>query len=450
MEPVAKPAPHAAKTDVRPNSRIIGISHRVKQKKDQEPRPTLVAVMDRGTKSVQNFKLETEQDELDFLNGQCPIKWRDVKPGEDISAIPEHQVVFRDPVEDENVFGRHASQCVFHSPVNAKIEPKLVKVAKQVPSAWIGLETGDAVAMTLGGSGDYFAYALSRKLEDMHGAVVRIPPFKLKDHRGEGSKDSDPTLLAQVALEHPAEFYETFVRDRGIIRLRIAYRNWMETMKARMGCEQRLGQHAIGIAFCNEEGKFPEGSLEKAAAELKANDPILQALLAEEAKALKELEKAVYDLDVWDKVFEPIPGIGPRIAARIINAIIDIRRFKKASQLVAFLGVHVLKDGKFARRRNNQIANWHPDGRQALYLLADQFNRQAKRDTRWGNYLIKMKVELRKRHPVVETSEGGKKRYTDGHIHKTAIWRTLTRFAEFLHREWWKLEKSVAEAGSQE
>ena len=45
---------------------------------------------------------------------------------------------------------------------------------------------------------------------------------------------------------------------------------------------------------------------------------------------------------------------------------------------------------------------------------------------------------------------GGKdktiKRYTKGHIHKMAIWRSLTRFVESLHREWWKLERSAAES----
>lgn len=39
---------------------------------------------------------------------------------------------------------------------------------------------------------------------------------------------------------------------------------------------------------------------------------------------------------------------------------------------------------------------------------------------------------------------GGKKRYSDAHINKMAEWRTLSRFVERLHREWWQLERSYA------
>ena len=57
----------------------------------------------------------------------------------------------------------------------------------------------------------------------------------------------------------------------------------------------------------------------------------------------------------------------------------------------------------------------------------------------WGKKLREYKVKLREKHPeVVEV--GGKKRYTDGHIHKMALWRTITKFAEWLYNEWWKLE----------
>ncbi len=44
-------------------------------------------------------------------------------------------------------------------------------------------------------------------------------------------------------------------------------------------------------------------------------------------------------------------------------------------------------------------------------------------------------------HPEVVETEAGKKRYTKGHIHKMAVQRTLTKFVEWLWREWWKLEK---------
>lgn len=442
------------------SGRIIGISHRIKRKKDHEARPTLVAIMDESG-AVKSFELATEQEELDFLNHQCAVKWRPVNPKEDIAGVMkslEHQVIFRAAKAEDALVERHPSQCRYEMKrpkgmAAASSIKELVEVATDIPIEWIGIRTGDTVAMALGGSGDYFSFALSRKLSTMNGMVLRVPPFKLKECRADAPKDHDAMLLASMAAKSHEDFYETHVRDRGIIRLRNQYRGWMDTMKARIACEQRLFGRHIGLTFCSESGGFPEGSIEKAFAARKATDPILQALLAEEARAEKELEKAVYALDIWKKVFEPIPGVGPKIAARIVNAVIDIRRFKTAPQFVKFLGVHVNptqpRHLQFPRRRNGQIANWHPDGRQALFLLSDQFNRQAKKGTKWGNYLIKTKAALRKRHPEVVV-EDGKKRYTNGHIHKMAVWRTLTRFAEWLHANWWKLERSAAEAGSKE
>jgi hypothetical protein len=92
-----------------------------------------------------------------------------------------------------------------------------------------------------------------------------------------------------------------------------------------------------------------------------------------------------------------------------------------------------------ARQRRGQVSNWNRDVRQSLFLLGDQFNRRP--TSFWGNKLLENKKTLRERHPEVVTNENGKKRYTDGHIHKLATWMTLRQFLKFLHREWWALEK---------
>lgn len=129
-------------------------------------------------------------------------------------------------------------------------------------------------------------------------------------------------------------------------------------------------------------------------------------------------------------------------------------RQRGIAKLAAFCGVHVLRGGKyqdvppeksFPRRRGGALANWNTLARQALYLLGDQFNRRP--DSPWGQRLIAAKARLRAIHPepVVVKKNGpddkGTKRYTDGHIHKMAIWRTLTRFVSWLFREWRRLER---------
>ncbi len=313
-----------------------------------------------------------------------------------------------------------------------------------------GLKAGDVVGMMLGGSGDYFSYALARRGEEIGAEVHRIPPFLLKAKRGSDDMTNDAPLLAGLVEREPSLFYPVYLRERSQIGVRELLNVRLDAMKARIACEQRLRQRLIGEIFCNPEGRYPEGSLEKIFDERKANDRILIALEEEEGFSEKKLTKAVEQLAIYKALRSEVTGLGPMIATRLICAIQDIRRFSTAAKLKAFCSVHVLKDGRFARSRTGENCNWHPGARQALYLLADQFNRQAKAGTKWGDYLILCKKRLRERHPVKEQVEklvkGKMKKvwiYTDGHIHKMGIWRCLTRFVEWLFMAWWKLERET-------
>lgn len=301
-----------------------------------------------------------------------------------------------------------------------------------------GLTAGDNVALILGGSGDRLAFALSRRADEVAAKVFRIPAFQLKGLRPGDDKDQDAGLLAKTLKEKPELFYPVGPRDRKLIWAIECFRARQEAMKARIACEQRLFSNFIGRVFCRENGLFPEGSIEVQFNLEKANDAILKALEQEEAKRERSLLRALEELEVYNEVFNKIEGCGPAIGGRLIAAIQDIRRFETDSQLKAFCGVHILDDGRFARRRHGEVANWHPDARQALYLLADQFKYRP--NTPWGQKLREYKAKLREKHPEVEIVNG-KKRYTDGHIHKMALWRTVTKFVEWLWKEWWELEK---------
>lgn len=416
--------------------RYIGVQHRVKMTAEEEARPTRVCILS-GDKTTE-FELATEQDELDFAFTLFPVAWRAPESYEDMADFPPHHVKWRTLRKNEKTpTGVHRSQL--------REGEKGLERAVQVPSRHDGLKEGDIVAMILGGSGDYFAYALARRGEEAGTSVMRIPPFIFAKHRENGNKDKDAQLLAELVRTSPDLFYQVDVRDRALIRVREALIARTDAMKARIACEQRLRQRIIGEVFCQPDGLYPEGGIEKLYDERRANDVIFGALAAEEKRRESELKKALDGLDIYHKLFEPIEGCGPMIAARIISAVIDIRRFEKDAKLKAFCGVHVQNDGRFARRRQGQVANWHPDARQALFLLADQFNRRP--NSEWGRYFRQMKQNLRERHPEpveVESSSGnGKvKRYTDGHIHKMAAWRTLTRFVEWLHGAWWDLERA--------
>lgn len=311
-------------------------------------------------------------------------------------------------------------------------------LAVKVPTAYDGLTAGDTVGMLLGGSGDMLAYALSRRGEQISARVFRVPPHVFqKLHEITGQDKNEATFLAELVQIDPQHFYPVKARDRDLIILRHLLRLRTEAMQARIGCEQRLSQHVIGLVFCNPDSLYPEGALSKALEGQRANGAILQALTQEEIERERALIRCVEGLNVYRRLFAPITGCGPLIAARLIAAIGDIRRFPTAAAIKAFCGVHVV-DSKLPRRRHGQVANWHPDARQALYLLADQFNRRP--DSDWGIALRRVKAQLRVAHPEA-IEEDGKSKYSDGHIHKMAIWRTLTKFTEWLFEEWWRLER---------
>ncbi len=364
-------------------NRFIGIQHRVKTTAKGEGHPTRAAIIE-GKKTI-TVELKDEQAELDFINS---------------------------------------------------------------------LQAGDVVGMILGGSGDYLAYAASTVAKRVGAVVYRLPTYKLKEYRevmlGAGTakakqKDGDHLLLAQLVRDVPWHFHPLAETDENLIMVRIAWRSLWEAMQARMAAEQRFRQNFIGRAFTSPGGLYPEGGIEQAFKEAKANDRILSALYAEEAELERKLKKALEKTSVYNDLFLPLEGVGPKIAGRIISAVIDVRRFATAPKLKKFMGVHVNVDGSFPRRRHGQVANWHGDARQALYLLGDQFNRRP--DSQWGKYLRQMKQKLREKYPEpVMVNRGSEEKprmvkcYTNGHIHKMATWRTLTRFVEWLHEEWLELE----------
>ena len=75
---------------------------------------------------------------------------------------------------------------------------------------------------------------------------------------------------------------------------------------------------------------------------------------------------------LWEKVFGPIPGVGPLIAAPLIAEIADIRNYRSDAALKAAAGYHHFEDGTRARKVAGRVANWKPRLKQAVYLWTQQ------------------------------------------------------------------------------
>lgn len=312
-------------------TRIIGIRHRRKRTKEGEARPTTVAIVE-GGKTV-THDLENETAELDFLMRRLPVAWRKVSDEEEIVYLTDESTVgvrvrqckWHKAKADEDVTKLHTSHVLLiNDPESGK--PTII-VVTQVPMAFEGLEGGDTVGMVLGGSGDRFAAALSKRAEEIEAQVFRLPPFTLAEKRGAASKDDDHLLLADLLQTSLALFYLVRRRDRDMIRVKEALSLRMSAMKSRIACGQRLEQRMVGRIFLNEEGHFPEGVIEDLAVAELANDEIYSGNITEEKRYDREMEREVKKMALWDQVFVDIVGCGPRLAAGLIVPISDIRRF---------------------------------------------------------------------------------------------------------------------------
>lgn len=389
--------------------RIIGIRHRVKRTVEGEARPTEVAIFDETDGGLPKIlKLDDELAELDFIFGRFPVSYREVTYP--VPSVPSRHIKTKKAKNDD---GEEITKTFY-------------------PDKYDGLANGDIVVSILGGSGRRMVYSLSRKADFVRAKIFWISSGVLNRFR-EGDKEKDAENVARLFVRQPDLFYEVTIKDRELIILRERLDARVDAMKARIACEQRLTTRTIGNIFCSEEGMYPEGELEEIFDEEKSSDTIFQSLLAEEKSREKELTTFVTEMDIYKSLFEPIEGCGPMIASRIIASVGDIRRFEgNVAKFKAYCGVH-LRDGKFARRRNDEAANWSNEIRQAMYLLGEQFNRRP--NSVWGIRFREIKEKMRVNHPEA-VGENGKKKYTPIHIHKMAKWRTLTKFAEWLFREW--------------
>lgn len=160
---------------------------------------------------------------------------------------------------------------------------------------------------------------------------LALPPRKLKEFRerlGKTNKDDDADVLIELYLADSRTFYNVERRDRAMIRAREANRALTTAMKVRIACEQRIRASLVGDIFCSEEGGYSEGEIEQLYDEAKANDVVLNNLLSEERKRENRLVLELAQVPIYCQLFEPIEGVGPKIAARILVNIGDIRLFQ--------------------------------------------------------------------------------------------------------------------------
>lgn len=272
--------------------------------------------MEDGKEPV-SYELESDNHELDWVRGRFPVALRKVDQDESLDSFNPRHVVWRTVKKNEDV------SCV--NPAHLRTVAGKQEIAIRVPEAYDGLRAGDTIAMSPG-SGDRLAFALSRVGEKLGATVLRIPTSVLKDRRGNGSRDDDAQLMAELAVQAPDLFHKVTANTRRIILVRRLQALRMFAMKARIACEQQVEQAFIGDVFCTEED-MPELDLEAQFAAVKANDRVLEALVMEEERRIRDLDRAVQATSVWQEILANVTGVGPAIAGRWISAFGTIERF---------------------------------------------------------------------------------------------------------------------------
>jgi len=542
----------------RSRRRILGIRPRALRTTKGDSHPTEVVIVNEGD-PTQTVELAEPQDEIDFILRVFPTgPMRDVVEGEDISTIPQHHVGW-DKKQYKSRPRVHASQRRWiqtKKKTRKKPAEGYWQKAAQVRTDFVGLEPGDLVVMSLGGSGQVLARDMAEHGAPMGIEVRRCAPYRLKEERearGRGDdKSGDAELLTELIVAIPHDFHPVRTIEVEIGELMELETKWARAQAERIAMGNRVHARARRAHLRAHREGTSVRTLEEAVAHELENDTEFQMWDATEKRTFRELGEALDRIPIWRKVLGPVRGIGASLGARILAGVGDVQSFflklnadqqrqidglsravgeadrsgqyargkqelgeqiqtarngferrvmvrqhwldsgepdlaaamqesinllKQKGQIrrkvfnaglnkfAAICNAHVMPDGTFARfrRGGSDGPKGRPILKQAGYLFGEQMNRTP--DSVWNAHLNQNKVNLRKRHPVVEcshcelpwddgctrgTPEGKgvehKRRYTPAHILRMAKWRTWTQFVRWLYKEWRLLETGKTRA----
>lgn len=250
-------------------------------------------------------------------------------------------------------------------------------------------------------------------------------------------------LIADYALQNPDKFYPYQETDKNLSQLRILVDAYGAIQKGfRIPVQLRLQGVYQDLPLVGSE-KFQV----KLREELAPRELMAKALGLEKA-LVPEIQKLLQKMPVYQAIFQPIKGCGPLISARFIAYIQDINRFSTRGKLKSYAGYGQNADGEIQKRQKGQPANWSQPLKQAVFLFLDQVNRHDPAEDPWKRMLLARKLYERQNFPEpiqIETKNGPKTLYTDGHIHRKALRYVGQKFLEWLWKEWRKFEGLITE-----
>lgn len=173
------------------------------------------------------------------------------------------------------------------------------------------------------------------------------------------------------------------------------------------------------------------------------DDPNNAEFLAslEKSKLLlkKQLKKELKNYAIWDEFLSKIKGIGPALAAGLICTVKDISKFENHSDLVAYMGLHVI-DGKAAKKQKGQSANWSHAGKSlCVELIPSQFIRH-KTPLYRGIYEEEKVNSLKIMEQEKDVPKENKRVKSPMHAERRAKRKVAKIFLHHFWKEWRELE----------
>ncbi|MBI2589515.1 transposase [Candidatus Berkelbacteria bacterium] len=267
------------------------------------------------------------------------------------------------------------------------------------------------------------------------------PPAKLTKEGGRQvercqSASAMAMLVHQGECSHFRPFEEVDVR---ISLIRVYINQLIATQDE---IRKRLQQRTTRLE--RDQEYFLDSSASAIAAEhrvqlVEGKGPV-DSLLEYEKELEREIKKQLGKLPVYTEVLEPVKGMGPRLAARIIAPIVDIRRFSKLAGFQKYTGWHVMQNGRprAAQFIRGESAQFHQLLRQGIWLFGQQLVRS---NSEFAWYYRKYKEERQEQlGTVVATTDKGKE------LTLTKVWldararrHAASKFLKYFWYAWWEL-----------
>lgn len=211
---------------------------------------------------------------------------------------------------------------------------------------------------------------------------------------------------------------------------------YKDIQRARIAAGNRLVQ-----SWGDPEKKvaWGDGIPETLHAAMRLRGEFVRRLQLEERRVYGRLDAAMRATRWFAEVASPAAegvGMGGGTACALLWAVGSAVRFPNFQKIARYAGLDV-QNGAAPRRAKGQRQTWNPALRLALFALCDSWNKAP--GCVWRGRWDAWKAAYREEHPEV-IRDGGRAKYTPGHIHAMARRRVQRQFLKNLWNLWREYE----------